>query len=83
MVLKRQKLDEILSEFPDQQQEEVISIAEFLLKGRSKCSENAPHTSVSSLFGIWDSGDTRSADNDRIDRDLTHRYANTHNNVAC
>lgn len=29
-------------------------------------------------FGAWDSGDERSADNDRIDRDLAREYAESH-----
>ncbi|MDT7779654.1 MAG: hypothetical protein QOC99_2166 [Acidobacteriota bacterium] len=28
-------------------------------------------------FGVWDSGDERSADNDRIDLDLASEYGNT------
>lgn len=28
-------------------------------------------------FGAWDSGDERSADNDRIDRDLAREYENS------
>jgi hypothetical protein len=28
-------------------------------------------------FGAWDSGDERSADNDRIDRDLASEYDNS------
>lgn len=31
-------------------------------------------------FGIWDSGNPRSADNEEIDRDLAREYANTHEN---
>jgi protein involved in polysaccharide export with SLBB domain len=33
---------------------------------------------VTRYFGIWDSGDPDSADNDRIDADLAREYANTH-----
>jgi glycine hydroxymethyltransferase len=33
-------------------------------------------------FGIWDSGDSRSADNDRIDADLAQEYANSHETAA-
>ena len=29
-------------------------------------------------FGAWDSGDERSADNDRIDRDLAREYEDSH-----
>jgi hypothetical protein len=29
-------------------------------------------------FGAWDSGDERSADNDRIDQDLAREYDNSH-----
>jgi len=29
-------------------------------------------------FGTWDSGDERSADNERIDRDLAQSYGDSH-----
>jgi len=29
-------------------------------------------------FGAWDSGDERSADNERIDRDLAQSYGDSH-----
>ena len=31
-----------------------------------------------SAFGVWDSGDPHSADNDRIDADLAEEYAGSH-----
>jgi hypothetical protein len=79
MSVERQKLEEIFNQLPEELQVEVLAFAEFLLKGKLSISSGAAVPSVSSLFGIWDSGDSCSADNDRIDRDLTHEYANTHN----
>jgi hypothetical protein len=36
---------------------------------------------IQSYFGIWGSGDSHSADNDRIDTDLAKEYADTHEEV--
>jgi DNA-binding LacI/PurR family transcriptional regulator len=33
---------------------------------------------VRSLFGVWDSGDRRSADNDQIDADIVREYSSSH-----
>ena len=37
-----------------------------------------PEMRVERHFGAWDSGDVRSADNERIDADLVREYASTH-----
>ena len=36
---------------------------------------------IQNYFGIWGSGDSHSADNDRIDTDLAREYADTHEQV--
>jgi hypothetical protein len=36
---------------------------------------------IQRYFGIWGSGDSHSADNDRIDADLAKEYADTHEEV--
>jgi hypothetical protein len=78
MSVERQKLEEIFNQLPEELQVQVLAFAEFLLKGKLNGSRNGAVPAVSSFFGIWDSGDAHSADNDRIDRDLTHEYTNTH-----
>jgi hypothetical protein len=35
-------------------------------------------TRIERHFGTWDSGDTRSADNERIEADLAREYASAH-----
>jgi hypothetical protein len=55
-------------------QNEVLRFAESLLH-RSDGSSAGNGAPVRSFFGVWDSGDPRSADNDRIDADLARKYA--------
>jgi hypothetical protein len=78
MAVDRTKLAELLKQLPEELQNEVLQFAESLLHR----SDNSPRGSgtppVRSFFGIWDSGDTRSADNDRIDADLAEEYASSH-----
>lgn len=38
----------------------------------------APRADVTRYFGMWDSGDPDSADNDRIDADLAREYGSSH-----
>jgi hypothetical protein len=78
MAVERHKIEEILNQLPDELQHEVLKFAEFLLEGKSKSNGSSATPSPSSFFGSWDSGSSNSADNDRIDRDLTHEYSNTH-----
>ena len=78
MAVERHKIEEILKQLPEELQDEVLKFAEFLLEGKSKVNGNPQTPSPSSFFGVWDSGDHNSGDNDRIDRDLTHEYGNTH-----
>jgi hypothetical protein len=76
MAVDRNKLDELLKQLPDELQNQVLQFAESLLKrnNRSRTGNRAPP--VRSFFGIWDSGDPRSGDNDPIDAELAREYAN-------
>jgi hypothetical protein len=82
MAIERDKIDEVLKKLPDELQNEVLKFAESLLKRRrardTGSSSGNGSRSVRSFFGIWDSGDPRSADNDRIDADLAREYASSH-----
>jgi len=82
MAIERDKIDEVLKKLPDELQDEVLKFAESLLKnGRARdagsSSENGS-PSVRAFFGIWDSGNPRSADNDLIDADLAREYVSSH-----
>ncbi len=78
MAVEKQKLEEILRRLPQELQDEVLAFAEALLARRSSANSDTKDASVSSFFGACDSGDPRSADNDRIDSDLAREYANSH-----
>ncbi len=73
MAVDRNKLDHLLKQLPDELQNEVLQFAESLVQ-RSDNIARANETPVGSFFGIWDSGDPCSADNDRIDADLAREY---------
>lgn len=78
MAVDRNKLDDLLKQLPEELQNEVLQFAESLIhREDSKLSGNG-NPPVRSFFGIWDSGDPRSADNDRIDADLGREYASSH-----
>lgn len=61
---------------PAEQQRE---LAERLLAGVNggATGDNAEPGKARRHFGAWDSGDERSADNDRIDLDLAREYGNS------
>lgn len=61
---------------PDEQRRE---LAERLLVGVNggAAGDNAEPGNARRHFGAWDSGDERSADNDRIDLDLAREYGNS------
>lgn len=74
MAVDRNKLDGLLKQLADELQNGAVQSAESLLP---KCDDNLSGNgtpSVRSFFGIWDSGDSRSADNDRLDADLASEY---------
>jgi hypothetical protein len=78
MAVDQNKLENLLKQLPEELQNEVLQFAESLLH-RSETSLGGNGTPpVRSFFGIWDSGDTHSADNDRIDADLAEEYASSH-----
>ena len=78
MAVDRNKLENLLEQLPEELQNEVLQFAESLLHRSNDRSLNNGAPPVRSFFGIWDSGDPRSADNDRIDNDLAREYASSH-----
>jgi hypothetical protein len=82
MGVEKDKIEELLRQLPEELQGEVLRFAEALLRKKQEGSgftaaENGS-ASVRSFFGIWDSGNPRSADNDLIDADLACEYASPH-----
>lgn len=75
MAIDRNKIENLLKQLPEELQNEVLQFAESLLHGSDSTSSGNGTPPVRSFFGIWDSGDPRSADNDRIDADLVPEYA--------
>jgi len=71
MVVDRKRLEDVMKQLPEELQDEVMQFAESLLEERSshRADDNGA-ACVRSFFGIWDSGNPRSADNDQIDADL-------------
>jgi hypothetical protein len=78
MAVDRNRLENLLKQLPDELQNEVLQFAESLLHRSQDSSGGNGSPPVRSFFGIWDSGDQRSADNDRIDADLAREYASSH-----
>jgi hypothetical protein len=82
MAIDKDKIGEILKKLPDELQDEVLKFAESLLRSRrlhdTGSSDRNGSPSVRSFFGVWDSGDPRSGDNDRIDAELAREYADSH-----
>jgi hypothetical protein len=66
----RETLENLLIRLPEELQTEVFPVAESLLQRSDNSSSGNGTPPVRSFFGIWDGGDPRSADNDRIDDDL-------------
>jgi hypothetical protein len=78
VAVDRNKLEDLLKQLPDELQNEVLQFAESLVHRSDSSSSGNGTPPVRSFFGIWDSGDPRSADNDRIDANLASEYANSH-----
>jgi hypothetical protein len=78
MAVDRNKLENLMNELPEELQNEVLQFAESLLDRKDNQASGNGAAPVRSFFGIWDSGDRRSADNDRIDADLAEEYAGSH-----
>jgi hypothetical protein len=72
MAVNKYRIEEIFDQLPEELHEEVLSFAKSLLEEKSETERDVGTQTVTSFFGSWDSGSSNSADNDRIDRDLTH-----------
>lgn len=68
MEVDMNRLIDLLEQLPEGLQGEVFEFAESLLQ-KSRVDSKEPE-GVRAFFGIWDSGDPRSGDNDRIGDDL-------------
>ena len=77
MAVDKEKIEKVLSQLPAELQQEVLEFAESLVRKTAPTSTNGMR-SVQSMFGIWDSGDPRSADNERIDADIARELTNPH-----
>ncbi len=79
MAVEKGKLEELLNQLPEELQSEVLEFAESLLERNRQpgADSRPPIPPIRSFFGIWDSGDICSADNDRIDADLAREYLGT------
>lgn len=75
MAVDRDKLEDLLKQLPDELQNEVLQFAESLLERNDVSRTGNDVPPVRSFFGTWDSGDPRSAENNRIDADLAREYA--------
>ena len=77
MAIDKSRIERILSELPEDLQRQVLEFAESLAQKSLNGSVHRQE-SVRSFFGIWDSGDPYSADNDSIENDLAREYASPH-----
>ena len=77
MAVDKEKIEKVLSQLPAELQQEVLEFAESLVRKTAPTSADGM-SSVQSMFGIWDSGDPRSADNERIDADIARELTNPH-----
>jgi hypothetical protein len=78
MAVDRNKLEDLLKQLAGELQTEARQSAESLLHASHGSSSENGTPPVRSFFGIWDSGNPRSADNDRIDADLVRECASPH-----
>ena len=78
MAVDRNKVDELLRQLAGELQDDARKPAESLLLANHGSSNENGTPPVRSFFGVWDSGDLCSADNDRLDADLAHEYASPH-----
>lgn len=74
MAVDRNKLGDLLKQLAGDLQNGAAQSADSLRHRRDDNSSGNGAPSVRSFFGIWDSGDPHSADNDRIDNDLAREY---------
>jgi hypothetical protein len=78
MAVDKEKMNELLSQLPEDLQQEVLQFAESLVQKTTNGSRPNGALPIQSLFGIWNSDDPHSADNDRIDTDLAREHASPH-----
>lgn len=78
MGIDKTRIEQVLSKLPEELQRQVLEFAEALAQKSPNGSTGEQRASVRSLFGIWDSGDPHSANNDGIDHDLAREYAGPH-----
>lgn len=77
MSVDKEKIEKVLSKLPENLQREVLEFAESLVRKTAPASSNGIQA-VQSLFGTWDSVDSHSADNNRIDMDLARESAGSY-----
>lgn len=77
MAVDKEKIERVLSQLPEELQAEVLEFAEALMRKTTPAPVNGT-PSVHSFFGVWDSGDSQSADNERIDSDIAREFASPH-----
>ncbi len=78
MSVEKDKIESILIQLPEDLQHEVAVFAEFLLHRTRNGASPHEFPSVRSFFGVWDSGDSHSADNDQIDIDIACELSSPH-----
>jgi len=77
MAVDRNKLDDLLKQLAGELQSKPQSAESWLHRSDDDSSRDGT-LPVRSFFGVWDSGNPRSADNDRIDADIICEYASSH-----
>jgi hypothetical protein len=78
MAVDRKKFDDLLSQLPEELQNEVLQFVEALVHKNDEFLPGNDGPPLRTLFGSWDSGDQRSGDNERIDADLAKEYESPH-----
>lgn len=78
MAVYRNKLDDLLKQLAGDLQNEAPQLTESPLHASPGSSSDNGMPPVRSFFGVWDSGDSHSGDNDRIDADLARECGGSH-----
>jgi hypothetical protein len=78
MSTEKEKLEDVFQRLPEDLRAELIAFGESLLRRNGTHMENRGNQSVRDFFGVWDSGDPNSGDNETIERDLVDEYRNPH-----
>lgn len=77
MAVDKEKIEKVLSQLPEDLQQDVLEYAESLVRKTTRSSVNGT-SPLQAFFGTWDSGDSHSGDNDRIDIDIARESASPH-----